>query len=81
MDVPYGDFHTCPVRACLSVVPPSQLMCREHWRSVPFGLKAELHRQYRRAGRRAVERDRIPDRAYGAAATASIDAVNGMAPR
>lgn len=38
--------HTCHVRRC--GVPPSMLMCLEHWRTLPPDLKAAVWRHYRR---------------------------------
>lgn len=51
--------HRCPAPGCPVQISPTQLTCREHWRGLPFQVRAAVLREWHRrpnspAHRRAV---------------------------
>ncbi len=39
--------HPCPVMGCeVEYVPQGRLMCAQHWRQLPAGLRSEVQRTY-----------------------------------
>ncbi len=69
--------HQCHVPGCGKIIPPSLLMCWNHWRLVPKPLKDDVWAHYRRGQ----EFDKNPTRAYLDAAKAAIEAVQALESR
>lgn len=63
--------HSCHAIGCAETVPPSLVMCRQHWSSVPRWLQTELWAHYRPGQ----ERDLQPTTAYLRSAAACVRAV------
>lgn len=63
---------TCPIQTCGVSIPRSMLMCRNHWYRVPYPLRREVFRTYRRGQ----ELTGNPSSEYVEAMTAAIQAVN-----
>lgn len=40
--------HVCHVNRCGARVPPTMLMCADHWRRVPKALRSAVQSSYRR---------------------------------
>lgn len=63
--------HECHAEGCSKAIPPALLMCREHWRMVPYQLRGAVLRAYR-PGQCD---DKRPSAAWLEAARAAINAV------
>lgn len=63
--------HTCHAIACDKSVPPEILMCRPHWFSVPWSLRARVWSTYRDGQCDTFD----PTSAYCQAAKAAVIAV------
>jgi hypothetical protein len=63
--------HTCHAIACERYVPPTMLMCREHWWKVPAALRIRVWDTYRDGQCNTFD----PTSAYCQAAKAAVIAV------
>lgn len=66
--------HTCHAEACDVKVPPKMLMCRRHWRMVPYGLQLAVWAEYQ-PGQEKLDGTAFPTEDYLGAAHDAIEAV------
>ena len=66
--------HVCHAKGCEVPVPPRMLMCRRHWRMVPYGLKLAVLSEYQ-PGQERLDGTAFPTDDYLDAAREAIDAV------
>jgi len=76
-----SEHRTCPVKGCTARIFAGLLMCRAHWRLLPYRLKDEVNRTWRLLNNGSTPADRLAARpAYELARQAAIDAAESPAP-
>jgi hypothetical protein len=66
--------HTCHAEACEVHVPPKMLMCKTHWRMVPYGLRAAVWAAYQ-PGQERLDGTAFPTDEYLEVTRDAIEAV------
>lgn len=66
--------HTCHAETCEVRVPPRLLMCRKHWRMVPYGLQVAVYAEYQ-PGQERLDGTAFPTDSYLEVTREAIEAV------
>lgn len=69
-----SDAHTCHAEGCDVHVPPRMLMCRKHWRMVPYGIQVAVWAEYQ-PGQERLDGTAVPTDDYLDVAREAVEAV------